>query len=314
MDLLRPLRAFDRVQQKHRALAIPLAVVKKFSEDQAGALAALIAYYAFFSLFPLLLVFVTVLGFVFHDNVSVQHSIRDSVLGRFPVIGTDLKDKQLQGSTLTLVIGILFALWAGLGVTQAAQNGFDKVWAVPFKERPNFFKQRLRGLMLVSSIGLLFIVSTVASGLVGGGLGGGLLTTISGIVFALALNFAMFAAAFRLLTSATVPTRSLWIGVVVGGVLFLFLQLAGGLYVNHVIRNASSTYGFFATVIGLLAWLHLGAQMTLYAAEVSVVVVRKLWPRSLFGPPTPAGERTLEAIAKVEERTEEQHIDVHFNR
>ncbi len=311
VDLLRPLRAFDSLQQRHRTLAVPVAMVKKFDDDQASGLSALIAYYAFFSLFPLLLVFVTVLGFIFHGNADVQNSIRHSVLGRFPVIGTDLQDKQLHGRSLSLVIGILFSLWAGLGITQAAQNAFDKIWAVPFKERPNFFKKRVRGLILFVAIGVMFIVSTVASGLVGGGLSGPV-TAVVGIVSSLILNFAMFAAAFRLLTSAAVPTRSLWIGVLVAGVAFLFLQLLGGLYVSHVISHATSTYGFFATVIGLLAWLHLGARLTLYAAELNVVVIRKLWPRSLFGPPTPAGERTLEAIAKVEERTDEQQIDVHF--
>jgi uncharacterized BrkB/YihY/UPF0761 family membrane protein len=127
------------------------------------------------------------------------------------------------------------------------------------------------------------------------------------------LNAAMFAAAFRLLTSATVPTRCLSIGVVVAAVLWELLQIAGGVYVNHVLRHASNTYGLFATVIGLLAWLHLGAQMTLYSAEVNVVVARRLWPRSLLGPPeAPADEQTLTALAKVEERHESEKIDVRF--
>jgi membrane protein len=312
VDPLRPLRAFDRVQQRHPPLAIPIAVLKKFGDDQAGSLAALIAYYAFFSLFPLLLVFVTVLGFVFHGNTSVQKAISDSVLGHFPVIGTDLQDKHLTGRTVSLVIGIVFALWAGLGVTQAAQNAFNKVWAVPFKQRPDFFLGRVRGLMLVTVLGAVFVISTVISGLIGGGLSGPLLT-VFGIVFSLILNFVLFAAAFRALTSLSIPTSSMWIGAVIGGILWEILQLAGGVYVNRVISRATSTYGFFATVIGLLAWLHLGAQATLYAAEINVVVVRKLWPRSLFGPRTPAGERTLAALAKIEERSDEQEVDVHFH-
>src|SRR5947209_18447113 len=122
MDLMRPLRAFDRHQQAHRGLAIPVAVIKKFSDDQAGGLAALIAYYAFFSLFPLLLVFVTILGFVLHGDPGLQNSIRKSVLGHFPIIGNDLGNEQLHGRVLSLVIGGVAALWAGLGVTQAAQN------------------------------------------------------------------------------------------------------------------------------------------------------------------------------------------------
>ena len=98
--------------------------------------------------------------------------------------------------------------------------------------------------------------------------------------------------------------------MIVAAVLWELLQLAGGFYVNHVIRHATNTYGLFATVIGLLAWLHLGAQATLYAAEINVVLTRRLWPRSLFSPAITGDERTLEAIAKVEERSPAEKIDV----
>ena len=313
MDLLRPVRAFDRHQQRHRWLAIPIAVIKKFSDDGAGGLASLIAYYAFFSLFPLLLAFVTILGFVLHGDPSFQHSIRKSVLGQFPIIGADLEGRQLHGRALSLVIGVLASIWAGLGVTQAAQNAFDTVWAVPHKERPDFLHKRLRGFALVAVLGILFIVSSLLSGLASGGLGGAALKVV-GIALSLVINLALFGVAFRLLTSATVPTRCLWTGVIVGTVLWEVLQILGGYYVGHVVRHATGTYGFFAYVIGLLAWLHLGAQSTLYAAEVNVVLARRLWPRALFDPPLPADEETLKALAKVEERTRRERVDVHFQR
>jgi membrane protein len=312
MDLLAPLRTFDRVQQTHRFIAIPIAVAKKFSDDHAGSLAALISYYAFFSIFPLLLVFVTVLGFVFQGDASVQKSITNSVLGHFPIVGSDLESKQLHGRALSLGIGLAASLWAGLGVTRAAQNAFDTVWAVPLKERPDFLRSRLRGLALVVSLGVLFAVSSLASGLVTGGLGGPALK-IAGILLSLLLNLGLFAAAFRLLTAAAVPTRSLWPGVLLASVLWEILQIVGGVYVDHVVRNASNTYGTFATVIGLLAWLHVGAQMTLYAAEINVVLVRGLWPRSLLAPELPTDHKTLAALAKVEERSEREKIDVHFD-
>ena len=81
VDLLAPVKKFDGFQQRNRALRVPFAVIKKFGDDQAGSLAALVAYYAFFSLFPLLLVFVTVLGFVLHGDPSAQKSVANSVLG-----------------------------------------------------------------------------------------------------------------------------------------------------------------------------------------------------------------------------------------
>jgi membrane protein len=306
------VRAFDRTQQRHKWLAIPFAVVKKFSDDGAGGLAAQTAYYAFFSLFPLLLVFVTVLAYVFHGDKSFAKSVENSVLAHFPIVGTDVKSRHLTGSVTAVVIGGLVSLWAGLGITQAAQNAFDRVWAVPFKARPDFLRRRLRGLILLVALGTLFVVSTVISGLVSSGLGSLGLQT-GGIVLSLLLNFALFTLAFRLLTTTTVPTRCLWIGAAIGGVLWEILQVGGGLYVDHVVRHATNTYGVFATVLGLLTWLHLGAFATLYAAEINVVVMRGLWPRSLFGAPSePADEATLRALAEVEERHEEEQIRVEF--
>jgi membrane protein len=313
MDAMGPVRRFDRFQQRHKWSAVPIAVVKKFGDDQAGSLAALVAYYAFFSLFPLLLVFLTVLGFVLQGDPSAQESIRTSVLGQFPIVGEKLDVQALHGSAIALVIGLGTSLWAGLGVTAAARNAFDRVWAVPFKDRPNFWQSKLRGLLLLVSLGTLFIVATLASGLVTGGLGHGPVVKVVGIVFALLLNFGLFFASFRLLTSRAVTTRELRGGVILAGIIWTILQALGGYYIGHVLKRSHGTYGEFAFVIALLIWLHLGAQMTLYAAEVNVVLTRGLWPRSLFGPPqSPADQRTLRALAKVEERYEAEHIDVEF--
>ncbi len=315
MDLLAPVKRFDAFQQKRTWLAVPVAVVKKFGDDQAASLAALVAYYAFFSLFPLMLVLVTVLAYVLHGDVHTQQSISNSVLARFPIIGSDIRKNihSLHGHAITLVVGLITSLLAGLGVTQAAQNAFDRVWAVPFKDRPDFLRSRLRGLGLLLSIGLMFIVATLASGLVTGGLGGPL-AKVAGILISLVLNIALFLVAFRFMTARSVATRCLWIGVVVAGVFWEILQVVGGIYIGHVFKHSTDTYGFFGIVIALLVWLHLGAQLTIYAAEINVVLNRKLWPRSLFGPPeSPADERTLTALAKVEERSDQQTVDVSFD-
>ena len=143
---------------------MPIAVFKKFGDDQGGNLAALVAYFAFFSLFPLLLVFTTILGFVLHSNPSAQAAVEKSVLHQFPIIGDQIKLHSLKGSVVALVIGLVTSLLAGLGVTDAAQNAMDRVWAVPFKERPNFLQSRIRGLGLLAFLGLLFIISTARLG------------------------------------------------------------------------------------------------------------------------------------------------------
>jgi uncharacterized BrkB/YihY/UPF0761 family membrane protein len=234
------------------------------------------------------------------------------VLAQFPIIGQKLDVGELHGSTIALVIGIATSLLAGLGVTQAAQNAFNRVWAVPFKDRPNFIQSRLHGLVLLVSLGALFIAATLASGLVTGGLGGPLYK-LAGIVLSLLFNFALFFVAFRFMTARAVPSRDLRTGVIAAGIFWEILQVLGGYYIGHVLKKSSGTYAQFALVIALLVWLHLGAQLTLYSAEINVVVTRRLWPRSLFGPPSePADQETLTALAKVEERSDSEQIDVEF--
>lgn len=312
MDVLRPIRAFDRYQQAHKWLAIPMAVVRKFGNDQGGSLAALVAYYAFFSLFPLLLVMTTVLGFVLAHNPHAQASVENSVFAQFPIVGHQIQLHSLTGRVSSLVIGLLVALWGGLGVTNAVQNAFDRVWAVPFKDRPDFLKSRLRGLALIGVLGVLFIVATAITGLIAGL--GGPSVKVAGVAISLIVNLLLFLGAFRFLTAAAVPTRCLWSGVAIAAVFWEILQFFGGFYVKHVFRHASPVGAEFGIVIALIVFLHIGAQLTLYAAEINVVLVRRLYPRSLLGPPEePADKATLRALAKVEERHETEQVDVRFD-
>jgi membrane protein len=312
LDPLEPIKRFDRFQQRHPALAIPMAVIRKFGDDSAGNLAGLVAYYAFFSLFPLLLVFVTVLGYVLQHHPGTLHSIENSVRANFPAVNKVLDFTALHGHLLPLIIGLVGALWSGLAVTAAAQNAFDTIWGVPQKERPNFIKAKLRGLGLLFSVGLLFIIATGASGLVSGGLGGAG-AKVAGIAVSLLANSCLFLAAFRLMTASSVPTRKLLIGVGVAAVFWTILQALGGLYIGHVTNHMSAAYATVGTVVALLVWLHLGAQLTIYAAELDVVLERRLWPRSLMGPPlAPADQRTYASLAKIEERHDTEHIEVSF--
>jgi len=313
MDFRGGLRRLDERQQRSRRLALPFAVIKKFGDDDAGSLGALIAYYGFFSIFPLLLVFVTILGLVLQGDSSLRDSIRTSTLGHFPVIGDELqKQNGLHGSVVSLVIGLAGALWGGLGVTNAAQAAFDRVWAVPRKHRASFVQTRLRGLATLGALGVLSIAGSLASGFVSGG-GRGPLFVVAGIGVSLILNVALFLSAFRLLTASNPPLKTLLPGSVFAAIAWEALQLLGGWYIGHVLRHATGTSGVFGLVIALLSWLHLGAQSTLFGAELNVVLERKLWPRSLFGTQLPADEETLEALAKVEERTPDERVEVTFD-
>src|SRR5687768_12402114 len=129
------VRRADRVQRERSPTAVAVATIKKFGEDRAGQLAALISYYGFFSLFPLMLAFVTILGFFLEEDSSLRQQLVDSALSQFPIIGDQIKAnvKSLQGSGLALALGLGGALWAGLGGIKAAQNAMDQVWDVPVK-------------------------------------------------------------------------------------------------------------------------------------------------------------------------------------
>lgn len=313
MDLLVPIRAFDRFQQRRRVLAFLLAVVKKFSDDRAASLAALIAYYAFFSLFPLLLVFVTVLGFILDGNPQAQQQILNSTLAKLPVIGPQLHVHSLQGSAIALAVGIVASLLAGIAVTEEAQNAFAQIWAVPKKHRPNYLHRRLRGLLMLVVLGVLNIVSAAGSQLASSE-GTGTVAIVLELAASLAVNLALFYAAFRLLTPNEIETRDLVIGICVAAVAWTILLAVGGYLVTRVLTRQSNTYGVFALVIGLLSWLYLGAQTTLYAAEINVVHARKLWPRSLLEPSAPADRKTLRSLAKIEERVDEEQVDVRFKQ
>jgi YihY family inner membrane protein len=315
MSLTDRLHALDRRQQEMPRIGFIAAVIKKFSDDQASQLAALIAYYGFFSLFPLLLVFVTVLGFILQGDASAQRSVLDSTLSQFPIIGNQLQSNigSLKGSAASLAIGLFGSLFAGLGITGATQNAFNQVWYVPHKRRPNFFGTRLRGLALLVVLGVLAIASTVAAGFVTAG-GSSAVATAGGVIVALIVNLLLFFMAFRFLTASEVQTRDLLPGVVVAAVLWQVLQHVGGYYVDHVVRHAKETSGLFAFVLGLLAWLYLGGQVTLLCAEVNVVRARRLWPRSFFAPPLlEADKRALTSAAEVEERLQEQNVEVDFD-
>ncbi|HTB50970.1 MAG TPA: YihY/virulence factor BrkB family protein [Solirubrobacteraceae bacterium] len=278
------LGAVDRYQQRKRWLGFVVAVFKRFDDDQGSQMGALIAYYGFFSLFPLLLVFVTVLGFVLEGSPGTQESVLHSTLSQFPIIGTQLQSNvhSLKGNVPALAIGLVGATLAGLGITGAAQSALNNVWHIPRKRQLGFLAWRIRGVGLLTVFGLLTIVSTVAAGYVTSQTTG-LLEVLVGIVVALVANLVLFFAVFRLLTADEIATRDLIAGVIVAAVLWQILQHLGGFYVEHVVRHAKETSGLFAFVLGLLTWLYLGGQVTLIAAEVNVVRARRLWPRSLRG-------------------------------
>jgi YihY family inner membrane protein len=310
----RIVKRLDSLQQRWPFLSFPFAVVKKFGDDSASSLAALISYYGFLSLFPLLLALTTVLATVLGRDPDLQGRVLNSTLAQFPVIGDQIRDNihSLRGSGIALTIGVVGALWGGMGVMKTAGTAMDEIWEVPKRQRPNFLRGLLRAALLLVVLGGGIVVTTVLSGLGTSGTAAFLPLKLVGIAAAGIVDVALLLLGFRVLTVRDIAWRDLLPGAAVAGIGWLALQTLGGYYITHQLTHASQTYGVFAVVIGLLSWLYLQAQITLFAAEINVVRVSRLWPRGIANELTPADKRAFTAYAEVEERRPEEEVSVAF--
>jgi YihY family inner membrane protein len=315
----------DRFQRRHPWAGLPLAVVYKFIDDQGHVLAALITYYAFVSLFPLLLLLVTLLGYALNGNEELQLQVLDSALSQFPVIGEQLTTNidPLQGKVLGLVVGILGSLYGGLGVAQACQNAMNKVWAVPRNARPNPIKARgislLLLLLLAGGVGITTMLSALTTSAEEYGSDLGVGARILATVLSVAVNAVLFVVAFQLMTAEHVTARQVRGGALAAAVCWQVLQQIGTYYVGHELKGASATYGVFGLVLGLLAWIHLGALVIVLCAEYSVVRAKKLWPRSLLAPftdnakLTEGDRRAYSSYPMTEKHKDFETVDVDFH-
>ena len=291
----RPLQAADRFQQRYPAVAFPVAVWSKFNNDQAGNLAALISYYAFAAIFPLLLVLITVLNIVLKNNQKLQTSLVNSAVSQYPVVGPMIKSNlgTIPGTGLPLVIGAVLLLLGARGVAGAMQNALCEVWDIKRADRPGFPMSQVWAFALILTIGLGFIVTTFLSG-VAGGVGhviNGTVVHVATVLISLVLNVGVFWLSFRIATARMVPWRQLRTGAAIAAACWTILQLVGGYVVGHQLQRSSELYGTFGIVLGLLAWLFLQAEVTLYAAEADVVLARGLWPTSILPEKDEAAEK-----------------------
>ena len=309
----------DRLQQRSRAAGFAIAVVYKYIDDQAGYLAALIAYYAFVSLFPLLLLLTTFLGVVLRDRPEWRADIYDSALAQFPLIGDQLSEPSaLSGGTTGVVIGIAGALYGGLGVGQALQNAMETIWAVPRAIRPDPIRSRLRSLLLLLVLGTA-LIATTALVAIGRSVSLGAIGTIGVVIGALALNTSVCVVAFRVTTTRPLTVKEVLPGALTAAAVWQLLQWFGASYVARVVASASVTNSVFAVVLGLIAFLYLVSTSLLICAEINVVRVDRLHPRALLTPftddveLTDADRKTYESQAKAQQAKGFQRVEVSFD-
>jgi uncharacterized BrkB/YihY/UPF0761 family membrane protein len=309
------LGAVDRWQRAHRVPAVAYAVVKKFGDDQANQYVVALGWYGFVAIYPLLLVVVTVLGFI--GAPSLGHHLV-STLHQFPVVGSQFNPARagssLHGSTIGLVVGLAGLLYGAQGVTQTAQGAMADVWNVPRFDLPGFPARLVRSLAGLAIIGGAFVLNAALASVATAG-GHGFLLRVPLLIGLVVVNGALYLLSFRVLTPVTLPFRDLVPGAALAGVGFTVLITLGSGLVQHQVRNSSATYGQFGVVIGLVAFLFLLAKITLYGAELNPVLHRRLWPRALqSSAPTVADEQVLRDISHQQQRRADQRIGVGFGR
>ena len=313
----------DAFQQRHRWIGFPLAVAYKFFDDLGGYLAALITYYGFLSVFPLLLLSASVLGFVLQGDQQLQKEILDSALRQFPVIGQQLGDPHgLRGSAKAVVIGLFGSLYGALGVAQATQNAMNTIWAVQRNRRPNPLLSRGRSLVVLAVGGLTVALTgylySVGSNISGLGADIGALARNGATLLATLVTTAFFVFLFRFATTRPLSRLDVLPGALGAAVIWELLQSFGAAYVGHVVRNSDDTTGVFAIVLGMIAWVYLAAVTMLLCAEANVVRVLHLYPRSLFTPftddvdLTEADQRAYSSYAEAQRTKDFQSVHVRF--
>jgi YihY family inner membrane protein len=311
----RAIRTVDRWQQRHPVVAFPVAVAKKFGDDQAGNLVALLTYYGFVATFPLLLVLTTTVGVALRKYPHLQHKLIKSAFAEFPIVGGQIHNQlgvaAFSNTLLGLTIGILGAFVGARGFANALQNTLNTIWAVPRVDRPGFPAKDLRTVVLLLLLGLIVLITGAASTAAGlattVGLGG-LAAHVVSLAVGIILGFGFFLALFRVAASPHVPTRSMMLGAAISAIAWQLLLIAAGVIIAHQLRHAQAIAGLFGVVLGLLAWLALQATVIVYAVEADAVRAKHLWPRSLVQPPLTDADKSYytEAVLREAQRPEQR--------
>ncbi len=308
------LRKVDETQRRFTPTAFVFGVVKKYGDDNGGVLVSNLAYSAFVAMFPLLLVLVTILGLIASADASFKADVLNAVAGQVPLLGKTLTGNVhtlRRSSYIGLVIGLLGLIWGATGLAQAGLFTMAQVWNLPGPARPGYAQRLGRAVLFLGLLGGGVVVTTGLASLNTYVLKGFGVVFLAELVAA-AFNVGMYIGAFRVLTPKGVPTRNLLAGAITGGIGWTVLQVLGT-WLIHRYLHSDSAYGVFADVLGLLAWIYLAIEVTVYSAEINVVLARRLWPRAIVQPPLTEADRTSMALQALQnQRRPEQNVEVTF--
>jgi YihY family inner membrane protein len=266
--LKRPLIKLDKLQQKIKPVAFIAAVFKKYSDDEGGHLAALITYYGFLSLFPLLLV-ATLLEGINTYFPALSQNLQESISG-------------FHRSGLALMLGVLATIYGARGGASTLRYSLNKIWRVPPEHRINFPLSIAHSLFVVFVGGVGFVTAAVLSSYAAGLTDVGAYRLVP-FITSLLILIAVFYLIFTLTVNSRDATRKdLFISALLAAIGVQILQSIGGYLLTHQLQSLSAVYGTFAVVLGLLFWIYLQAQVLMLAAFAGVVYAKRLWPVRLL--------------------------------
>ncbi|HEX4905634.1 MAG TPA: YihY/virulence factor BrkB family protein [Acidimicrobiales bacterium] len=254
--------------ERYPFLVTVWAVQKRFGELNGSYLASAITLSSFLSLFPLLLVAISVIGFFSSGDPTLA---RDTVrfLGlsgssEAATIVTDAIQTAEESKAAASIVGVVGLLWSGLGLVAALQYVYDTVWQVTGRG----MKDKLFGLLWLVGGGLLFATSFAVTSLVGAL--PGFLAPIN-ILVGIALSFGLFMWTAKVLPHRDIGFKALVPGAMVGAIGLEILKLVGSLYVPRAVASSSAVYGSIGVVFAILAWLLFFGRLVVYSAVVNVV-------------------------------------------
>ena len=303
----------DGVQRRHGVLGFPYAVIKKYGDDDGGREAALITYYGFLSVFPLLLLGVAVLSRVLAADPQLRVRLISAIVPPVLQSTVDHAVTTLPTSTVPFIAGLIGLLFSGTGVVFSVSQTLNNVAAVPRRARFGFFPRYLRVFAMLAvlllgagAVGALTVTVTAIPDLAGAE------RVVAALGSALVI-FAVLLLGARLLLARPTPFGAIWPGAALGAVAVALVVSLGPILLGRLVSRAGPVYGSFATVAGMFALLYLVSQALVYSAEVAAVRYARLWPRALdVNRPTPADARAMALLAREQERIQAAQVDFHL--
>lgn len=278
------IQKIDNYQRQHNWLGFPFAVIKKYGDDDAGYQAALLTYYGFLSLFPLLLILATVVAVIPGHSRHLQQTIIDSTTHYFPVLGTQLGGhvETIHKTGSALLFGILFALYGARGVADAFRHSVNHIWRVPRRLRTGFPKSLIQSLSLIIIGGSGFILAALISGFAAAA-GRGIVFGALSVTINIFILFWLFQFLLQVSLPQHVPLKDTRAGAVSAAIGLTILQVVGGYLLTRELKSLDAVNSYFAIALGLMFWIYLQAQTMYYSIEIASVKSGGLWPRGIDG-------------------------------